>query len=394
LSLGGHEVEVCDPDPHCLGRFSRLVSRFHRCPGLGADPAGYLAFVLDLIATGRFDVLLPIHEQGLLFAKARGLLDPYVAVALPSFDSYARVLDKAEFSRLLRELGLPQPETRVADHRREILELDRFPIVLKAAVGTASRGTWIVRSDRDLQNAVRELDACGSFTEAVLIQELVSGAIEHAQAVFCHGEIAGFHAYRQVMRGAGGGDAIKESIQRPLVRSHVARIGAHLGWHGALTLDYIVDASGTPFYIDGNPRLVEPMGAALSGLDLASLLLQVSRGECTAAGLESRGGVRTHMAIQALLGHMLAGGTRTTLIREAWRLAAKRGPYIGSREELTPVRLDWLSALPTCVTALWLLADPRAAHYLPRKGWGTHLLNPACVRTIRHMGEQLSPISV
>jgi len=394
LSLGGHEVEVCDPDPHCLGRFSRLVSRFHRCPGLGADPAGYLAFVLNLIATGRFDVLLPIHEQGLLFAKARSLLEPHVAVALPSFNSYARVLNKAEFSRLLRELGLPQPETRVEVPRQEILELDRFPLVLKAALGTASRGTWIVRSKRDLQNAVRELDACGSFTDTVLVQELVSGAIEHAQAVFCHGEIAGFHAYRQVMRGAGGGDAIKESVRRPLVRSHVALIGAHLGWHGALTLDYIRDESGTPFYIDGNPRLVEPMGAALSGVDLTDVLLHVSRGECPAARPEGRQGVRTHMAIQALLGHVLAGGNRATLIREAWRLAAKRGPYAGSREELTPVRLDWLSGLPTCVTALWLLADPRAAHYLPRKGWGTHLLNPASVRTIRHMGERLSAISV
>src|SRR5436305_2257712 len=71
LGLSGHHVEVCDPSPWCLARFSRWVRRFHRCPGLRTDPAGYLAFVERLIETGRFDVLLPTHEQGFLFARVR-----------------------------------------------------------------------------------------------------------------------------------------------------------------------------------------------------------------------------------------------------------------------------------------------------------------------------------
>ena len=47
LGLAGHHVEVCDPDPHCLARFSRFVRKLHRCPPLGADPQGYLAFILE-----------------------------------------------------------------------------------------------------------------------------------------------------------------------------------------------------------------------------------------------------------------------------------------------------------------------------------------------------------
>ena len=54
LGLRGHHVEVCDPDPHCLGRFSRFVRRLHRCPPLGRDPQGYLAFILDRISGGQF----------------------------------------------------------------------------------------------------------------------------------------------------------------------------------------------------------------------------------------------------------------------------------------------------------------------------------------------------
>src|SRR4051794_7609761 len=59
LGLAGHSIEVCDPSPVCLCRFSRFVSKFHRCPGLRDDPAGYLAFIEGLLAASKFDVLLP-----------------------------------------------------------------------------------------------------------------------------------------------------------------------------------------------------------------------------------------------------------------------------------------------------------------------------------------------
>jgi hypothetical protein len=71
LRLAGHHVEICDPNSWCLARFSTFVREFHRCPGLRDDPAGYLGFIEKLVATGRFDVLLPTHEQGFLFARPR-----------------------------------------------------------------------------------------------------------------------------------------------------------------------------------------------------------------------------------------------------------------------------------------------------------------------------------
>src|ERR1700712_490656 len=85
LGLSGHHVEVCDPNRVCLARFSRFVRAFHRCPGLRDDPAGFLAFVQTLLAIGTFDVLLPTHEQGFLFARARERLPANVGLALPTF---------------------------------------------------------------------------------------------------------------------------------------------------------------------------------------------------------------------------------------------------------------------------------------------------------------------
>lgn len=381
LGLAGHRVEICDPDRHCIGRMSRFVRRFHRCPGIGADPAGYLAFVERLVSGERFDVLLPTHEQGYLFAKARARLAPHVAVALPSFESYERALSKASFSAVLAQLGLPQPATEIV-RDADALRAYAVPCVVKTAFGTASRGTWMVHDAAELAQAAAELERRGAFADTVLVQAMVAGPVEHAQAVFCAGRLVAMHANRQIARGAGGGPARKESVLRPDVRAHLAQLGAHLAWHGALSVDYVRGAGDVPYYIDCNPRLVEPINALVAGLDLTGLLLRVSLGEAPQAA-DSRPGVRTHIAIQALLGCALGGGTRRDILAQCRDLAARRGAYAASREELTPVRLDWMSALPALATAVALLARPQAAHSLARKGWGAHLLTAESVRAIR-----------
>jgi predicted ATP-grasp superfamily ATP-dependent carboligase len=388
LGLAGHFVEVCDPSRYCLARFSRFVRKFHHCPPMRDDPAGFLRFIEELLAKRHFDVLLPIHEQGFLFARVRQRLERQVALALPGFESYRIVHGKAGFSRRLDALGLPQPATRIVKSTDELRDAVKFPCVVKTSVGTASRGVWLVRNEADLEGAVQELRALGAiandtFADEMLVQEFVAGATEKAQAVFCRGKLIGFHAYRQIAAGAGGGEAIKQSVSRRQIRDFVTRIGESLAWHGALSVDCVLgDDDATPRFIDCNPRLVEPMSAYLAGIDLVALLLGVSCGETPAVAGEGRVGVRTHLAMQVLLGCASRGGTRRDILRESWRMLTGSGPYAESVEELTPVRLDWISAVPLAMTAMLLLVAPKRANVLARSGWGSHLLDPGSIRLI------------
>lgn len=383
LGLTGHIAEVCDPSPWCFSRFSRFAWKFHRCPGLRDDPAGYLAFVEQLLGAHHFDVLLPTHEQGFLFARMRERLADKVGLALPGFANYRMAHGKASFSRLIAELGLPQPETRIVGSETELRAAVRFPAVVKMSTGTASRGIWFVRDQVDLDRALRELNAAGAFADELLVQQFIAGTTEKAQGVFCRGELIGFHAYRQVVAGAGGGEAIKQSIDRPNIRAMLAAIGEKLAWHGALSIDYLMpDGSDAPLLIDCNPRLVEPMSAYLAGTDLVGLLLLLSRGETPSVLPASRAGVRTHLAMQVLLGCASRGGSRRDLLRECWRLATGSAPYADSSEELTPLRSDWISAAPLLLTAMLLLVSPNFASRLVRTGFGAHLLDLASVRRI------------
>jgi predicted ATP-grasp superfamily ATP-dependent carboligase len=383
LGLAGHVVEVCDPDAHCLARFSRWTRKFHRCPGLAQDPAAFLAFIENLLATRRFDVLLPTHEQGYLLARAMPRLQAGAGMALPTFASYRTAHSKAGFSRLLAELGLPQPVTQMASSDAELRAVVRFPCVVKTAIGTGSRSVWLLRDEACLMQALEQLNANDGFANEVLVQDFVAGATEKAQAVFCHGQLLGFHAYRQIAAGAGGGDARKESVRRGDVRAHLAMIGERVRWHGALSVDYILSsAPAVPHYIDCNPRLVEPMSAYLAGLDLVQLLLRVSLGEIPPAVPDSRAGVHTHQAMQVLLGCALRGGRRRDIFRECFRLLMRREAYADSVEELTPARLDWISAVPLALTAILLGVAPSLAQPLAKLGWGAHLLDAHSIRLI------------
>src|SRR5450631_1136490 len=155
LGLAGHRIEVCDPGRYCLARFSRFVARFHHCPPMRDDPAGFLRFVEALLAVQHFDVLLPIHEQGFLFARVQQQLGARVGLALPGFESYRTAHGKAGFSRLLDRLGLPQPVTRIVKSESELRDAIRFPCVIKTSVGTASRGIWFARDEADLESALQ-----------------------------------------------------------------------------------------------------------------------------------------------------------------------------------------------------------------------------------------------
>jgi predicted ATP-grasp superfamily ATP-dependent carboligase len=385
LGLSGHRIEVCDPSRVCLARFSRFVRKFHRCPGLREDPAGFLAFVETLLAAQHFDVLLPTHEQGFLFARVGERLSGRTGIALPGFESYRIVHSKAGFSRLLDQMRLPQPPTQIVTSETGLRAAMRFPSVVKTSVGTASRGIWFVRNADDLEAVMRDLGAQGlgaqglganrTFADEVLVQDFVRGITGKVQAVFCRGQLLGFHGYRQIAAGAGGGEAIKQSESRADVRAHLAAIGAHLGWHGALSVDYVLADAATPLLIDCNPRLVEPMSAYLAGVDLVGLLLAISQGETPQASQRSRDGVRTHLAMQALLGCASRGERRKDIARLCWQLAAHTGAYADSTEELTPLRLDWVSLVPLAMMALALLSQPRLGATLAKQGWGAHLLD-------------------
>lgn len=367
LGLAGYRVDVCDPNPACLVRFSRFVDRVHRCPPSGADPVGYLRTVLRLLGDRHYDVLLPVNEQAYLFAWAHELIEPLTGLAVAGFDAFARVQTKTAFLHLLDELGLPHPPSRIVHDWRAlegaVAELGH-PCWVKTPEGTASMGVWPVRTPsetarlRTVPGVIRALESA----DGLVVQAHATGFFEQAHAIFDRGRLVALRVDRRLAEGTHGGPALKLGVDRPVVADQFALQGRHLSWHGGFSADYFWDeARAEPAYVDCNPRLTEPMNALVNGVNLPDLQVRLSMGEHPPAVPGGTLAARSHGLLHTILGAAADGAGRRGVLGAATEVATHRGPFAGSVEGLTPPRTDPPSAIAAGYVLARLLLNPDAA---------------------------------
>ncbi len=345
LGMEGYILDICDPNPLCIGRFSRFVRHYYRCPPVGKDPLGYLTFLLQRLKQERYDVLLPVHEQAFLFAKAQDQLPDHINIALAPFTAFLQVQGKVGFAHLMPRINLPQPPTRIVRSSAEVEASDHFPYYLKTDYSTAGQGVWRIadRAERDRVVSLLEKQGLLNGEHEIILQEEVSGVLCQTQAVFTHGTLLAVHCTQTRGTSVGGGHAARMSVDHPLVREHLKVLGESLKWHGPLALDYLFnEATGFPTYIECNPRLVEPMNATLSGVNLADLTVKVALGkeESINETIHRNFGIRSHSLLAILLGIADHGGSRRDLLRTIGQSIQSRDNFAQSKEERPPIRND------------------------------------------------------
>jgi biotin carboxylase len=415
LARAGYQVEALSPAGLCLARMTRHVRQVHPVPAIGRDPFGWLDAALSIAAQRRAGLLLPVQEQVAVMSLARHRIEAAgLATAVPDFGALAQVQDKVSAFSTLTRLGLPQPPAVLAATAAELAgaelagaelagaELGR-PVFVKTPIGTASAGIRRVTSREALRQLAADYERQGVLGGAardggaldgggVLVQQAVAGPLVMVQSVFCRGELVASHACQRVREGASGGASHKVGLDLPEAREHLARLGAALGWHGALSADVILSPAGIQF-IDINPRLVEPVNALDSGVDLVRALVEVARSGTSRPQPPARPGTRTHQLLLAILGAAQYGGRRG-VARELRDGLLHRGDYRGSREELTPGGGDLLAGLPVALTALATLVRPAAWRYLTSGGVGAYSLSPAAWEELRRAAAAAGTLDV
>jgi hypothetical protein len=383
LSQAGHRVEALVSDPLCLCRLTRYVRRVHRVPGLGRDPLGWLDAALAVAGRRQADLLLPVQEQVAAMSLARDrITSAGLLTAVPDFSALAQVQDKVAAYRTLARLGLPQPRTAVVTSADGLDGIDELPAFVKTPVGTASAGVRRVSTRAELRQHAARLD----LRAGVLVQQPAIGPLAMVQSVFANGELVAFHACERVREGVNGGASHKRGISLPEVRTHIDVLGKALNWHGALSADVILTAGG-PVFIDINPRLVEPVNAALSGVDLVGTLVEVAKSGTGTRQPPGTPGVRTHQASLGVLGAAAQTGRRRDILREVLHAVTRSGTYRHSVEELTPTRWAGAGADPVTVTpvvaaALATLVRPAAWRHFAASATSAYSLTPAAWRTL------------
>jgi predicted ATP-grasp superfamily ATP-dependent carboligase len=388
-TLGGyHTVDILDPNPLCQCRFSSLRRRFTRSPHYAKDPEGFLQFLANVLKREKYDVVMPTHEQVYLLSKFREQVGRLAGIALPDFAAMETMQNKAHFAQLLAQLDLPQPET---DFIRTPADLNRawqFPIYLKLAHSTAGMGVFRLKNETELKSKSAELEARGLLSDEAeaVVQQPARGNQATVQAVFDHGRLVGTHSFDARKLGVGGMSSARTGANHPIVREHVAKLGAHLSWHGAMFIDYFYDyATGRPEYIECNPRVGETVNAWLSGVNLSDLLARVSIGEHPPTAPVTRSGVRTQQFMMILITAAYDGASRGALRREMKAYRRGEGLYDNAQDELTRPYDDRLSRLPLWWVSMQLLTWPRLAHNIVASTIANYSLPESATEHVRAM---------
>jgi predicted ATP-grasp superfamily ATP-dependent carboligase len=388
-----HTIDVLDPSRTCQCRFSRFVRRWYRCPSFSREPMAYLAFLMEKVRSGNYDVLLPTHEQVYLLSRVRDTVRRHVGLAVPEFDSMDRMMSKAHFIRTLQELGMDHPESCIVRTREEMLASAQTPCYAKLDYGTAGVGVRFIADQDSLLRVTDEFDQAGLFDGVceIVLQQPAGGAKRAAMGVFQNGRLTLAHSWEGRALGVGGSSCARTNVADPVMHDVLKRLGGHLNWHGAMTLEYFYDEStGRRLMFECNPRFCETIPALLDGVNICEQMLRVSLDEPApdlTAPIESANPHRSHQTYLSLVAKAMNGGNRKAIAAELWQALRGQGVYAGGTDELTRPREDWLSLVPFLSITTALFVSPALGQRLVSKTVENYCLHQDAARRIRELSD-------
>ena len=349
-----YKVDVLSPDRFSIAAFSRLTHMLTTVD-VNTSPLTYLKQVGELLQKKNYVAILPTHEEGWLLANGKNFLSSDLPIALSEAEVFKEVAGKIAFAELADKFDLPVPEWEYVPDL-ESIHLP-YPYWLKADYGTAGRSVYKITSETDLKSLVKVLSI---DNERWMAQQDIAGQYGQVQAVFSHGKLLAVHSSIKIGSGAGGSAAARLSIESVATREHIEKIGQHLKWHGGLTLDFI-SHNHQPYYIECNPRMVEPANAYKAGVNFPKILIDLAQGKESKSGISlGKPGVKTH----SLLALVIGTAERTQSRRKIWQTIREWLFKSDSAEVLTPIRKDLPSVIPLVVIAIRLLLNPKSVKKL------------------------------
>jgi propionyl-CoA carboxylase alpha chain len=205
----------------------------------------------------------------------------------PSADTIEAMGSKIRAKELMRAAGVPVlPSYSPGDDKID------FPVLVKASAGGGGRGMRLVDNSDNLPNAITEAgkEAASAFGDGTVFLERYVVDPRHVEVQIVgdtHGTITHLferecsiqRRYQKIIEESPS-PAVDDELRAALGAAAIAA-GKAIGYIGAGTVEFVLDASGDFFFLEVNTRLqVEhPVTEMVTGLDLVEIQLRVADGE-------------------------------------------------------------------------------------------------------------------
>jgi acetyl-CoA carboxylase biotin carboxylase subunit len=295
-ALGIPTVAVfSDADADAL--FVRVADEAVRLPG-AAPSDTYLRGDL-VIAAAQATGADAVHPGYGFLSENAGFARDCAAAGLlfvgPSPDAIASMGSKPAAKELMAAAGVPVLPGVTVTEETDLPAAAAgigYPLLVKAAFGGGGRGMRVVRSEAGLAEAVdgARREAASAFGDGTVFLERYLEDPRHVEVQILgdvHGTVV--HLFERECSIQRRHQKIVEEAPSPAVTPALrAELGAAavaagkaIGYTGAGTVEFVLDRSGSFFFLEVNTRLqVEhPVTELVTGLDLVEQQLRVAEGE-------------------------------------------------------------------------------------------------------------------
>ncbi len=245
FSRAGCRVLVADPFGRTLTGASRHVAREFAVPPPSAGKAAYHAAIAKIVADECVELVVPVSEETMHVAHARELFGPGVRVFTMPPEQVVALHDKAGFIEAARAIGLTVPETYALGTPEASALAQGSDVVVKPVFSCSGRGVRILVKGVALPEADPAAPA--------VAQRFIAGHEFSSCTIARDGRAVATMVYRG--RVMAGSVAISfERVESPAISAWIEAFVTASGWSGFIAFDFIVDATGTVWGIECNPR--------------------------------------------------------------------------------------------------------------------------------------------
>jgi geranyl-CoA carboxylase alpha subunit len=205
--------------------------------------------------------------------------------------------DKAQAKRRMREAGVPCAPGYLGELQDDATLIEQakdlgFPLLVKAVAGGGGRGMRLVRRLDDMPEALagaRRESRSAFGDERLMLERLIERGRHIEVQVFADAQGHALHLgerdctaqrRRQKVIEEAPSPVVSPAMREAMGRDAVAAALA-VGYRGAGTVEFIVDAELKHYFLEMNTRLqVEhPVTECITGLDLVEWQLRIAAGE-------------------------------------------------------------------------------------------------------------------
>ena len=270
----GHTVIHADSLPHGIGMRSRTAARSYLVPRPVDSPQSYVESLAAIVEKESIDWLIPTCEEVFFIAAYRSLLS--CKVLIDDFATLARIHNKWEFSRFAGNDFARAPETILLDDSAEqsanLAEQfsagdDPADWVFKPVFSRFASRTLIGPTRAELQKVV---PVAG---ELWIAQRRIRGTEFSTYSVATKGRLLAHVTYHSLYRAGLGSGICFHPIEVSAIEEFVRHFVETTSYTGQIGFDFLQDAAGRCWVLEGNPRATSGIHLFAATDPLADALL-------------------------------------------------------------------------------------------------------------------------